>query len=320
MPDVMLALKRYAAVYDGATALSDETTSLTRAGLAARVSGFAEELRPLPHTLGLIGENGVEWAIAQLAGWLAGKVVVPLPTFFSDSQLDHIVKDTGLTHVIATQGVRERALKLGVAPVAVSQSRRESFPETVPGGGQIIYTSGSTGRPKGVRLAYAQINQQALLLAQATGARKSDRYLSILPLPLLLETICAICVPILAGARVHLDGAATAAIARGQANGIAGAFERHRPTTSVLVPQLLAAWVGELARRADVRTRLLAFHCRWRRTRRRRACRESVGVRHPGARRLWPFRMLLGRCRQSTGTPQSGHRRSAAAWSRGQNR
>jgi long-subunit acyl-CoA synthetase (AMP-forming) len=244
MSDIMLALKRCAAVYDGATAFSDETTSLTRAGLAARVSGFAEELRPLPQTIGLLGDNSVEWAIAQLAGWLAGKIMVPLPAFFSGPQLGHIVSDTGITHAIATRGARDIAAKLGIAAVPLSLARSQSFPEVVPGGGQIIYTSGSTGRPKGVRLGLAQIDASALRLAQATNATRWDTYLSVLPLPLLLETICAICVPLLAGAYSHFDGAVAAAVARGDTTGIAAAFGRHRPTTSVLVPQVLAAWVG----------------------------------------------------------------------------
>ncbi len=247
MPDVMLALKRSAAIYDGATALSDDAISLTRAGLAARVAGFAEELRSLPQVVGLIGENGAEWAIAQLAGWLAGKMVVPLPTFFSGAQLGHIIGETGITHVIATAGGQELASKLGTTTIGVSSARREAFPQATAGAGQIIYTSGSTGRPKGVRLALAQIDASASRLAEAIGASRSDAYLSILPLPLLLETICAICVPILAGARMHFDGTLAASVARGQAGGVAAAFARHRPTTSVLVPQVLAAWVEQLA-------------------------------------------------------------------------
>jgi len=259
MSDIMLALKRCAAVYDGATAISDDANTLTRAGLAARVSGFAEELRELPQTVGLLGENGVEWAIAQLAGWLAGKTVVPLPTFFSSAQLGHIVSDTGITHVITTTGTQEIASKLGIATLRVSPARRAPFPEPTPGGGQIIYTSGSTGRPKGVRLALAQINNSALRLAEATSASRSDAYLSVLPLPLLLETICAICVPLLAGARTHFDGAVAASVAQGRTDGIAAAFVRHRPTTSVLVPQVLAAWVEQLIADAKRAPRSLRF-------------------------------------------------------------
>jgi long-subunit acyl-CoA synthetase (AMP-forming) len=246
MHDIMLALQRNAAVYDGVAAISDGKSSLTRAGLSARVAAFAEELRPLPGILGLLGENGVEWAIAQLAGWLAGKTIVPLPTFFSSAQQGHIVADTGITHVIATAETRALAAKLGTSVISVSLARREQFPEPAPGGGQIIYTSGSTGRPKGVRLELGQLEHSASMLAAATSAAKSDLYLSVLPLPLLLETICAICVPILVGARTAFDPTLSASVARGQARGIAASFERHRPTTSVLVPELLATWVGEL--------------------------------------------------------------------------
>jgi len=246
MSDVMAALQRCAAVYDGAAAVSDDEVALTQAGLAARVAGFAEDLRSLPQTMGLLGGNGVEWMIAQLAGWLAGKIMVPLPAFFSSAQLGHIISDTGLTHVIRTAGACELDPRLAVAMVDVSSSRREAFPDVTPGGGQIIYTSGSTGRPKGVRLALAQINESASRLARAIGARPSDKYLSVLPLPLLLETICAICVPILAGARTHFAGRMAASVARGEAIGVAAAFTRHRPTTSVLVPQVLAAWTGQL--------------------------------------------------------------------------
>jgi long-subunit acyl-CoA synthetase (AMP-forming) len=247
MPELMRALRRSAATYDGATALADNTTLLTRAGLAARVSGFSEELRSLPHVVGLIGENGTEWAIAQLACWLAGKVVVPLPTFFSSAQLGHIVADTGITHVVVTKGGHELASKLGLTATKISQVRRETFPATMSGGGQIIYTSGSSGRPKGVRLTLGQIDASASRLAQATGATRLDIYLSVLPLPLLLETICAICVPILAGARAYFDCDVAASVARGQSAGVSGAFARHRPTTSVLVPQVLAAWIDQLA-------------------------------------------------------------------------
>ena len=190
MHELMCALKRSACLYDGTTAIGDDKGSLTRAGLSARVAAFAAELRDLPGTLGLIGENGVEWAIAQLAGWLAGKIIVPIPAFFSAEQQGHILADSGATQVIATSQWREPALTLGAPVIPVSLARCAQFPDPTPGGGQIIYTSGSTGRPKGVRLELGQIEQSASMLAQATDAAKSDVYLSVLPL--LLETICAI--------------------------------------------------------------------------------------------------------------------------------
>ncbi len=82
--------------------MADDHTVLIRSDLLGRVAGLAAVLRDRPQTLGLLGANGTEWAVAQLAAWAAGKTVVPLPTFFSRAQLEHVIKDAGIDHVIAT--------------------------------------------------------------------------------------------------------------------------------------------------------------------------------------------------------------------------
>ena len=118
---------------------------------------------------------------------------------------------------------------------------------TAGDGGLIIYTSGSTGNPKGVRLLGGQVLWSAQALAKSIGATAEDKYLSVLPLPLLLELICGIIIPVLVGGSVHYDSAAARSVGLGAPCDIAGAFERARPTTSVLVPQLLALYAGQLA-------------------------------------------------------------------------
>lgn len=259
MPDIISALRGNACDFDGAAVFFDGTSSLTRAGLSARVAACAASLRDLPSHLGLLGDNTNDWVVAQLAGWVAGKIIVPIPAFFSPEQQRHIIADCGLTHVITLARFTEQARQLGVEIVPVTAARCPHLPELRPGGGQIIYTSGSTGRPKGVRLSLAQIETSAALLAEATSARRRDTYLSVLPLPLLLETICAICVPLLAGARTFFDPALTNSIARGQPQGLSAAFAQHEPTTSVLVPELLAVWLAELAASGEAAPASLRF-------------------------------------------------------------
>ena len=86
-------------------------------------------------------------------------------------------------------------------------------------------------------------------------------HLSVLPLPLLLETICAVFIPALVGGRVHFETGLAEAVGRGVVTGIAVAMDAHRPTMSVLVPQLLRAWVGELmagGKRAPASLRFVA--------------------------------------------------------------
>ncbi|MCB1485182.1 MAG: AMP-binding protein [Hyphomicrobiaceae bacterium] len=247
MHEILEKLHGFAPVFDGALIFSDRNREVTRSGLAANVFRSATLLSELPDRLGLLCENSVDAAVFQLAGWAAGKVVVPLPWFFSEQQLGHIVQDAGLTHCIASNALRSMAWKLGLT-AACTKVPAAALAEPKRGGGQIIYTSGSTGRPKGVRHGLDQITASARLLAEASEATKSDRYLSVLPLPLLLETICAICVPVLTRAQAHFDSEVSARVGRGDPSLIASAFARHQPTTAVMVPELLAVWTEQLGR------------------------------------------------------------------------
>jgi long-chain acyl-CoA synthetase len=245
MHDVLTTLSSFAGVYDGAAIFSDGEREITRAGLASEALRVASLLENGPNSIGILFENSVGAAVAQLAGWAAGKTVVPLPWFFSEAQLGYVVQDAGLAHCIASDGLAPLAFKLGLKNVNITSL---AAPLSVPkaGGGQIIYTSGSTGRPKGVRLPLAQIDASARQLAVVSDASRGDKYLSILPLPLLLETICAICVPLITRARAHFDTATCSRVARGDAGAVAAAFAASQPTISVLVPELLASWVGTL--------------------------------------------------------------------------
>jgi long-subunit acyl-CoA synthetase (AMP-forming) len=211
------------------------------------VTALAADLKGQPGTIGIYAPNGIGWAVAQLACAFAGKIVVPLPTFFSPAQLRHVVRDASVDLILASEQTSAPALQSGV-PTHVIDIHRvgAGLPDVVDGFGQIIYTSGSTDQPKGVRHQSGQIAWSAAALGSATGAAATDSYLSVLPLPLLLETICSIFIPTLLGAYVHFDAGLAEQVGRGDATGIAKAFETHRPTMSVLVPQLLKHWVAEL--------------------------------------------------------------------------
>ncbi len=241
------AMARHARAKGDAVALSDAGQTLTREAFLARIAGLAREIEPGPRVVGILAPNKVEWAIAELAGALAGKIVVPLPAFFSATQLTHIARDASIELILATEETWPQALQSGVVPLVIERAApADTLPELSDGFGTIIYTSGSTGAPKGVRHESGQVAWSCTALAAATGASERDSYLSVLPLPLLLETICAIFVPVLVGAPVHFETRLAEALGRGSAAGLAAAVDRHRPTMSVVVPQLLKSWVGEL--------------------------------------------------------------------------
>jgi long-subunit acyl-CoA synthetase (AMP-forming) len=226
-------------------AMSDGVTELTHWELAAWVAGAAAALGNAPETVGIYGENSVEWAVAFLVASVAGKTIVPIPTFFSDAQCAHLIRDAGLERVIAV-GSEGGGNRLPVPVLSLPRERQATFPAATTDGGMIIYTSGSTGTPKGVRLMSGQPLWTANALAAASGATDDDRYLSVLPLPMLLETICGILTPVLVGGSAHFDAEVAAATGAGKVSNIAGAFASTQPTMSVLVPQLLALYMTQL--------------------------------------------------------------------------
>jgi long-subunit acyl-CoA synthetase (AMP-forming) len=241
------ALTGHAARAGSQVAMSDGRRSLTWEELAALVAGTAQDLGPGRETVGIFGENSVEWAVAFLAASVAGKTIVPIPAFFSEGQRGHLIRDAGISRVILPDAESQESYRAATPAYCLRKVEAPHFPAQESDGGLIIYTSGSTGNPKGVRLCSGQALWSAETLAKAIGASSRDRYLSVLPLPLLLELICGIVIPVLVGGSVHYDGAVAHNVGIGTASNIAESFARAKPTTSVLVPQLLALYAGQLA-------------------------------------------------------------------------
>jgi long-subunit acyl-CoA synthetase (AMP-forming) len=240
------ALARHAMTIGERVAMSDSFRSLTWSKLAAWTGGIAEDLGSEPETVGIYGHNSVDWAAAFLAACAAGKTIVPVPAFFSSEQRAHIIRDAGIQRIIVTDAEAAADHTLPVPAYHLPESRAGTLPLDRVDGGLIIYTSGSTGTPKGVRLINGQALWSAEALAKAIGATAEDKYLSLLPLPTLLELICGIMIPVLVGGAVHFDRDAARNAGAGIASNIADAFERSRPTTSVLVPQLLGLYALQL--------------------------------------------------------------------------
>jgi long-subunit acyl-CoA synthetase (AMP-forming) len=247
MRNLFDAMYRLADAAADKVAVSDSQGIIHRGELLAKVIGLAADLAPQPGPIGILAPNGIDWVVAQLGCALAGKIVVPLPTFFSSAQLGHIVSTASVGLILTTKEAKPLTRQSGVETCLIGDHvALTDRPDPADGFGQIIYTSGSTGQPKGVRHESGQIAWSAAALAAATGATAEDTYLSVLPLPLLLETICSIFIPAMLGAHVHFDTALAEQVGRGDAKGISRAFELRKPTTSVVVPQLLKQWVGEL--------------------------------------------------------------------------
>jgi long-chain acyl-CoA synthetase len=271
---VVRAIAHHAEQRPDAIAIEGSDSSLNYADLYARVQRLAGELRVSNiNTLGLLADNGVDWAVADLAALSAGIPCVPLPAFFSTQQLAHAIRNSGMDAVLTDQPQRVNELLGGQGQPLALQSAGNlkalglSAVVTVnklpAGTAKITYTSGTTGQPKGVCLSREAMECVAQSLCQASAADTADRHLCLLPLSTLLENIGGIYVPLLAGAcssilplqQVGLQGAAALDVGV-----MLQAMHAQRASSAIMVPQLLHALAAALGMgaRASATLRFIA--------------------------------------------------------------
>ena len=242
MKQIFYVLARYAAERPKDIAFREPDRSITWAELAREVGARAASLRPAVLGLGL---SGIDYVIADLAAVLAGCRVVPVPSFFSPAQVQHLLRDAGAELLDRLPDAAAKPLPLDYAG----------------GADRVIYTSGTTGQPKGVVLGDRQLDASITGLAAALRPGVGDRYLSVLPQAQLLEQICGIFLPILAGAETLICPEGLAALLTGDGEGLARAAEEFCPTITVLSPRQLALWVAALPQgraKAPARLRYVA--------------------------------------------------------------
>lgn len=229
-------------------ALGEGPRQLSYAELRHEVAARASHLQQLGvQRVALTLDNGLEWALWDLALLRAGLVCVPLPGFFSPAQQEHVLNHAGIDCLIgAVSPFSERCgFRQSVGGLLL---RQPDAVTPVPDGTlKITYTSGTTGQPKGVCLdAEAQL-AVAESLRQASLACDVQQHLCVLPLATLLENIAGLYAPLLAGARIDLRPLAEIGF-----SGAAGfelprfvtTLNENRPHSLILLPQLLLALVS----------------------------------------------------------------------------
>ena len=230
----------------GGTALSDGERRLDYAALLAEIDARVERLRAWDvRRVALALDNGLEWALWDLALLRAGLVCVPLPGFFSDDQQIHVLQDAGVDALLGAPGpvsqacgFREEGGLLRRVP-----ARQAELP---PGTCKITYTSGTTGQPKGVCLDADTLLRVADSLELASRSRQVTRHLCVLPLATLLENLAGLYAPLLAGASVELRPLAQVGLQGASGFDVArflALLHAVRPNSLILLPQLLLALV-----------------------------------------------------------------------------
>ena len=237
--------------------LRGRDADLTKAGLAGRARALAASIEEL----GLRGvalhlDNGPEWVVIDLACQVAGVVSIPLPTFFSASQLRHVLETMPIDAVFTDRpdalaplcaGRLEGGSDFEIGRAVLLRIDPPPSPVALPPGtGKVTFTSGSTGRPKGVCLSHAQLLAQAEALAGAVGL-EAPRHLCALPLSTLLENVAGVYAPLLAGGEVIAPALADLGFTGSSSldpGRFVGAVTQSTPSSLILTPQLLQVLVA----------------------------------------------------------------------------
>ena len=232
-------------------AFSDEVRALAK--------GFMAQGIRAGDPVAIMAPTRYEWAVADLASWFAGAVVVPIYETSSPSQVNAIIADAGVRLAIGGTAAHAALLQDALAQSADTtlgawtmdagasatladlvargvditddalEARRTSASQDDPA--TIVYTSGTTGEPKGVVLTHRNFLGQVLNIAAAYREIVNEDGNTVIFLPLAhvlargLQLIC-----LASGMRIaHLSDPST----------VVATLDTLRPTFLVVVPRVL---------------------------------------------------------------------------------
>jgi long-subunit acyl-CoA synthetase (AMP-forming) len=201
------------------------------------------------NVLGLLADNGPDWVAVDRDAEAAGIPLVPLPAFFTPTQLAHAVTSTGMDALYCTSESTARALGFHRTNDLPWFRREAAAVPLPPGTAKITFTSGTTGAPKGVCLTAAAQRAVARSLAGAMRGLGIERHLCLLPLAVLLENVAGVYAPLAAGAQWIAPPLAEVGM-----SGSAGfdpraclaAIASHAAHSVILLPQMLLSLANVL--------------------------------------------------------------------------
>jgi long-chain acyl-CoA synthetase len=213
------------------------------------------ERRSRTRTLGVMLPTGGAFPVAALAGWMLGKIVVPLNYLLKPEELGYVVRDCG-TDTIVTAGPLlahtghdpkvSRVLKLDEMKDSFRGFPEPRWPATASDEdlAVILYTSGTSGRPKGVMLTHGNLSAKVRQLRGWVDIARNDTMLGVLPQFHSFGLSVMTLLPLMVGCTVVYT-------ARFIPAKLFKLLRDHRPTVFVAIPSMYGALGAAKSAEAD---------------------------------------------------------------------
>jgi hypothetical protein len=199
---------------------------------------------------GLLTRNGLDAVLAWLGALAARIALVPLPPFFSATQLDAIAERAGIDVIVSDDPKRATSIahvmtrtRTVVGLHAFLRTQPHAAPQLAPTARLITFTSGTTASPKGVLLSDGALVTVAESLGQRTALDTGRRHLCAMPLSVLLESTGGLLRCLLAGATAvvpDLPDIGMRSICDVDGPRLASSIARLGATDAILVPGVVA--------------------------------------------------------------------------------
>lgn len=194
-------------------------------------------------TVGVMVPTSGAFPIAALAGWMLGKVVVPLNYLLKQEELQYVIDDCGCDTVVSAGVLLDH---LGYEPRVKNLLKMEEMsfkgvPEVRwPASAEdedlavLLYTSGTSGKPKGVMLSHGNVSSNIRQIIDWVDFGPPDTLLGVLPQFHSFGMTVLTLLPLWASIRVVFA-------ARFVPQRIVKLIREHRPTVLVAIPSMYAA-------------------------------------------------------------------------------
>ncbi len=210
--------------------------------------------------VGIMLPTSGAFSVALLGVWLAKKTPVPLNYLLSQSELDHVVADSGIDTVLTAGKMIEAIEGLGIdatrlpGPPNLVKLEELSFRGLPPlrwphkaaddDLAVLLYTSGTSGKPKGVMLTEKNIRTNIDDALEHAGLTSCDTFLGVLPQFHTFGLTVLTLLPLYAGGKVIYT-------AKFVPRRLIDLMVEHRPQVFIGVPSMLAALLGVKKATAD---------------------------------------------------------------------